>query len=393
MRIGLFFLVLAYMLSQFFRVFLAVLAPVLEADLGAGPEALARASGLWFLTFALMQIPVGWALDRIGPRRIVAVLLGFGGAGGSLMLALARAPLAIDGAMVLIGVGCSSVLMAAYYILARTCPAALFGTLAGAIIGFGSFGNLAGSVPLAWAIEAFGWRQSVLGLAVMTLAVAVALALFVRDPPRAGPAGPQGSLLELLAMPTLWPILCMMAAAYGPGAALRGLWIGPYLADVQGADAAGIGRVTLGMALAMIAGNFAYGPLDRLTGTRKGVVLTGNLMGAACFLALWAAPGAGVWQVSALMAAAGFFGSSFAMIMAHGRAFLPPHLVGRGVTLINLFGIGGAGLMQLASGWLHHRLAAASPDPAAPYGAIFLGFGLILLAGCIVYAVSRDRTD
>jgi hypothetical protein len=62
MRIGLICLVAAYVLSQFYLAFLAVLAPVLQADLGAGPEDLALASGIWFLTFAVMQIPVGAAL-------------------------------------------------------------------------------------------------------------------------------------------------------------------------------------------------------------------------------------------------------------------------------------------------------------------------------------------
>ena len=47
-------------------------------------------------------------------------------------------------------------------------------------------------------------------------------------------------------------------------APVRGLWIGPYFADVQGAGQLEIGRVSLWMGLAMVAGNFAYGPLDRL---------------------------------------------------------------------------------------------------------------------------------
>ena len=72
MRLGLVLLCAGYVLSQFYRAFLAVLSQVLEADIGAGPEDLAFASGLWFLTFAAMQIPVGEALDRIGPRRTAA---------------------------------------------------------------------------------------------------------------------------------------------------------------------------------------------------------------------------------------------------------------------------------------------------------------------------------
>ena len=70
MKIGIASLVAAYVLSQFYRAFLAVLAPVLGAEIGTTPEDLARASGLWFLVFAAMQIPVGLALDRIGRGRV-----------------------------------------------------------------------------------------------------------------------------------------------------------------------------------------------------------------------------------------------------------------------------------------------------------------------------------
>ncbi|KTF07683.1 major facilitator transporter, partial [marine sediment metagenome] len=61
---GLASLVLGYMLSQFYRAFLAVLAPTLRDQLGATAGDLALSSGLWFIAFALMQLPVGAALDR-----------------------------------------------------------------------------------------------------------------------------------------------------------------------------------------------------------------------------------------------------------------------------------------------------------------------------------------
>ena len=81
MRVGIAALMAAYVLSQFYRAFLAVLSPVLKAEIGATAENLASASGLWFLAFALMQIPVGAALDRIGPRLTASVLLAVGGVG------------------------------------------------------------------------------------------------------------------------------------------------------------------------------------------------------------------------------------------------------------------------------------------------------------------------
>ena len=389
MRAGIACLVLAYVLSQFYRAFLAVLSPVLIADLGMTPEQLASASGLWFLAFALMQIPVGEALDRIGPRLTASLLLAVGG-GGAALFASAQGAFAIKAAMVLIGIGCSPVLMAAYYIFARSFPPAVFGTLAGAVIGVGSLGNIGSALPLAWSAEQFGWRASMAALAIVTLAVALAIAVFVRDPGRMAGHG-KGSVLQLLRMPALWPVLVMMVVCYYPAAGLRGLWIGPYAREVFGAGPGAIGTLTLVMGLAMVAGNFAYGPLDRLLGTRKGLVLGGNLLCALCLLALWHWPALGGWRTAALLAGVGFFGASFPMVIAHGRAFLPHHLVGRGVTLLNFFGIGAAGLAQMVTGRL---FAAVPPDPpTAPFAALFLFFALTLLAGLAIYAFARDRTD
>lgn len=390
MKIGIASLVGAYVLSQFYRAFLAVLSPVLKAELGIGAEDLATASGLWFLAFALMQLPIGRALDSIGPRRTTAVLLALGGGGGAAVFALAQGPVAIWVAMVLIGAGCAPVLMASYYIFARTYSAAVFGTLAGAVIGFGSLGNVAASLPLSAAVAAFGWRGTLWAMAALTLAVAATIALLVRDPARVGQDA-KGSLLDLLKMPALWPVLVMMAVCYAPAAGLRGLWVGPYFADAFGADADRIGRATLVMGLAMVAGNFAYGPFERLLGTRKWLIFGGNLIVALCLAALWLMPQAGAETAIVLLAGVGFFGSSFGMVIAHGRAFFPPHLIGRGVTLLNLFGIAAVGLAQVVTGRLHASVAATTG--AAPYQAIFGFFAVALALGLALYALSRDRTD
>ena len=389
MRAGIACLTLAYGLSQFYRAFLAVLSPILQADLGILPGDLATASGIWFAAFALMQIPIGEALDRVGPRLTAAVLHGIGAVGVALF-ATADGAGQIQVAMGLIGVGCAPVLMASYYIFARIYPAAVFATLAAWIIAIGNLGNIAATKPLAWAIAAYGWRETLWGMAGFTMMVALSVFVFLRDPARL-PPGEKGSLLDLLRMRALWPVMLMMAACYAPAASLRGLWVGPWFADAFGADAARIGTVTLFMGLAMIAGNFAYGPMDRWLGTRKGVVMGGNLVVLACFVALWALPQTGGVTTIAIVAAVGLFGSTFPVVMAHGRAFLPVHLVGRGVTLINLFGIGAAGLVQMATGRIH--AAGAGMAPAGQYGAIFLFLAGFVAVGLLIYAFSRDRTD
>ena len=389
MRVDLVLLCFAYVLSQFFRAFLAVLTQVLEVDLGATPEDLAFASGLWFLVFAAMQIPVGAALDRIGPRLTSSVLLLVGGGGGALLFSFATTPAHINVAMALIGVGCSPVLMASYYIFARSYPAAQFATLAALMLGVGSVGNLVASYPMAWATEMIGWRMSLVALAAFSALTAIGLGLMVKDPPKVE-HDEKGSVLDLLKMPALWLLFPLMFVNYMPAAGIRGLWIGPYLGDIFAMTTSQVGTATLVMGLAMIFGTLAYGPSDRVFGTRKWVVVAGNTMVAVSCFALALFIDNGPVASIALMSAIGFFGASFPVIIAHARSFFPPHLTGRGVTLLNLFGIGGVGVMQPLSGKLH---ASMADDPIQAYQVLFLCFGMLVLVGVVIYLFSQDRTD
>ncbi|WP_171171419.1 MFS transporter [Ruegeria sp. HKCCA0370] len=390
MQAGLVVLCLGYVLSQFFRAFLAVLSLDLERDIGATPEDLAFASGLWFLVFAAMQIPVGWALDKVGPRLTAAALLLVGGAGGSAIFAVATSPLHVSVAMGLIGVGCSPVLMASYFIFAREYPPAKFATLAAVMLGVGSVGNLVASYPTALAVEWMGWRATMVGLAVISAAIALGIWLSLRDPAKVDTEH-KGSLLDLLKEPALWLIMPLMLVAYAPSAALRGLWAGPYLNDVFGLSTTQIGTATLVMGSAMIVGTFVYGPLDRVFGTRKWVIFTGNALGVVALTLLCVWIDHATWLSVLLLAIIGFTGASFPVIMAHGRAFVPAHLVGRGVTLLNLFGIGGVGIAQFVTGRVH--AATVDISPSAPYTATFGFFAISLAIGCVIYLFSRDSVD
>ncbi len=385
---GIALLGLAYVLSQFFRAFLAVLSPALRADIGATPEDLAFASGLWFFAFAAMQLPVGWALDTVGPRRTAAVLLLIGGGGGAAIFALATSAVHIDVAMILIGIGCAPVLMAAYYIFAREYPPARFVVLASVMVGVGTSGNLVASYPMAIAAETIGWRASLWGLCALTSLTALGIWAVVRDP--ATPSGEtRGSLFAVFKIKPLWFIFPIMGVSYAQVGALRGLWIGPYLEDVFAAEAHQIGLATLLMGTAMVVGTFAYGPLDRLLGTTKWVVIGGTVINLAALVGLVAYPDSGILLSTLLMAAIGFFGATYAIIISHGRSFLPPHLIGRGMTLLNLCSIGGVSVAQFLS-----ARAYAASQPAytlqAPYVAIFTLFATLMAAGLCVYLFSRD---
>ena len=389
---GIISLCLAYVLSQFFRSFLAVLTGILGQDIGATPDDLSTASGLWFLSFALMQIPVGGALDRIGPRLTSAVLFLIGGAGGAALFAMAQSALHVKLAMLLIGIGCSPVLMASYYIFARVYSPRIFATLAATTIGVGSIGNLAGSVPLVWVVQIYGWRETLWGLAVVSAVIAVAAFVFVRNPPKFETTQ-IGRFSDLLKMPVLWFIIPLVFVNYLPVAALRGLWIGPYLVDTFGANTTQVGNASMMMSLAIIAGTFVYGPLDRVFGSRKWVIFAGNVIVLSALIALLLSGHLSFTWAMTLFTVIGFFVMSFPMIVAHGRAFAPPHIAGRGVTLMNLFSISGVGFFQVLSGKIQAAEIASGITGAARYSNILLLMSVLIGVSLLIYAFSQDNLD
>ncbi len=391
MNAGIVLLGLAYVLSQFFRAFLAVLSEILEADIGATPDDLAFASGIWFLVFAACQIPIGAALDSIGPRRTAGWLLLVGGGGGAAVFALATTPLHVTIAMGLIGVGCAPVLMASYYIFARVYPPAQFAVLASVMVGLGSMGNLVASYPMALAAELMGWRNALWGLSALCALVAFGTLALVSDPEKV--LGEQrGSLAQLLRIRALWFIFPLMGASYAFPGAVRGLWIGPYLADVFGADTGAIGQASLLMGLSMVLGALVYGFADKYSPSRKWLIAAGTGIAVVAAGLLSVLPASSVALSLICLCIIGFAGATYPVIMAHGRSFLPPHLIGRGVTMLNLFSIGGVGIAQFFSGRVY-RAALPGDTVASPYVAVFVLFAVILAVGFVIYLFSSDHAD
>src|SRR5262245_40964499 len=100
-----------YYLSYLFRVINAVVAEPLVHDLSLDATRLGLLSSVYFLTFAAVQLPLGSALDRFGPRRVQGTLLMLAAVGA---ITFARAS-SLTGLLIgrgLIGLGVAGALMA-----------------------------------------------------------------------------------------------------------------------------------------------------------------------------------------------------------------------------------------------------------------------------------------
>ena len=385
-------LVFGYLLSQFYRSFLAVIAPELAVDVHLGPTELGIVSAAFFAAFAAVQLPIGASLDRRGARRTVAIPM-LSAVAGAAVFALAREPWQSVAGMALIGFGCAPIYMGALWVIGRTTTPARFALWSSAIVGIGSLGNLAAATPLAASAAAFGWRATMLGIAAATLVSAGLVFTVVKEPPAVAHDGADRrppSIAAVLAIRELWPLYPIALLSYPIVVAVRGLWVGPYFSQVHGLAPVERGNAVSVMVFAMIAGAFLYGPLDRLFGTRKWVVVGGTVATIAALAALALVPTMGVWPASLAFGAIGGLGMTYGVLMAHARAFLPTAVLGRGLTLMNMCLIGGAAVLQPLSGLYMSRMIAAGTAPAAAHGALYGVFAVALAATLVIYLFSED---
>jgi predicted MFS family arabinose efflux permease len=380
---------LAYMLSQFYRSFLAVIAPGLAAELGLTASDLANMAAAWFVVFAIVQFPLGVALDRIGPRRTVPLLM-LAAVAGAIVLANATGAWGCIIANALIGLGCSPIYMGALYYLGRTVPPERFGFVSACLLGFGTSGNLLAATPLAFATERFGWRATFVGIAVFTLAAAALFYLLVRDPPPAerpkGKSSALAELIEIITLPRFWTLMPILMLGYAAVVVERGLWLGPYFAEVQGLHGVSLGNAALAMAVAMSAGALFFGYIDKLVPhERKRLVVLGTALTGVGFALLAAVPEPSVALAVATFAFIGCLGLCQPLLFAHARQFFPDHLLGRGMTFANFLTIGGSGLVQWATGvYISSLQASAIPAPQV-YAALHAVMAVLVIAATAIY--------
>lgn len=385
----------AYVLSIFYRSFLSVIAGPVMSDLGIGPAEFGNLGAAWFIIFAAAQFPVGWALDRLGPRRTVGVTMAVGAAGAFLFALAGNAFVAMLG-MGLVGLGCSPIFMATLYLFARTQAPVRFGLLTSIFIGLGSLGNLAGAAPLALAAESYGWRPTMLAIAGLFLLSALLAATLVRDPPPVTDAsGRHEGLLQglksIVAIGPLWLLAPITLTGYAILATARGLWIAPFMTQVHGLDAVAAGNAALAMAITMTVGAFVYGALEKRSGRSKPLVAWGTAatgLGFALLALLGEESLPGAVTLFAIVGATGF---TYAILMAHARLFFPAHLVGRGMTFVNFLFIAGAAAIQSGSGWFIAAQRASGRDAATAFANLHWAFAVLLLLSTAVYLFTPER--
>ena len=370
----------AYFFSALLRAVTATLAPSFSAELGLKAADLGLLAGAYFLGFSALQLPLGQALDRLGPKRVLLFLMTLAVLGcGAFALAQSLSELIL--ARALIGMGLAAGLMAPLTCFRlRFSQAAQFRSNSWILMS-GSLGMLASTLPVQWLLPVWGWR----GLFwVLAAGLVVAMALMLWWVP-ADPTPPRNDTPRPVARQGyrdvfLHPVFLRSAPigffTFGGMIAVQTLWAGPWMTRLAGFTpeqaAGGLFVINLCMLLAFMLWGVCMPRLARRGLQAHGIMLWGlplHLIVLAWILldpepataALWS-----LWCVSC----------TFVSLSqpAVGQAF-PAALVGRALSAFNLVIFSGVFCIQWGIGLAVDALRQAGLSEAGAFRLSFAIFG------------------
>ena len=331
-----------YFLSYLYRTVNAVLGPVIAGELALPDNALGLLTSTYFLAFGAAQLPLGMLLDRYGPRRVEASLL--------IIAALGAAVFA-----------------------------------------------LAAAKPLEMALGFSGWREILIGLAVVTLIVALALWYFVPDKTieRSGTgfAEQLAGVRAIFASRHFWRYAPMGFCFTGGFMAIQGLWASRWMNVMESLDAAAVAARLTWMGSAMLGG-FLFMGFFASALVHRGISLE-KLFRTAMFAAFLAfaviclqPQWAGDWLWPLLGACFSLSNIAYSLV---AQAF-PSHLSGRANTALNLLVFAGAFGLQWGIGILVDALQANGWHVTSAYPAAFYGLLGAQLLSLIWFLLPRRQS-
>ena len=224
-----------YFISALLRAITATLSPLLTTEFSLTAGNLGLLAGGYFLGFASMQIPLGYLLDRHGPKKVVSSFLLIAII-GTIAFALAKSFSGLLISRVFIGVGVSACLM---------------GPLTGYRIWFAdeyqqranawmlmvlSMGFVFSTLPVQILLPIIGWRWIFCLIAILILVIIFLKLLFIPkwENEVKNHEEKSGSLSDVWNNKFFRSTIPLGLFNYGGMVAVQTLWAGPWMVRVAG---------------------------------------------------------------------------------------------------------------------------------------------------------------
>jgi MFS family permease len=382
------------------RVSPSVMVGDLMAEFQIGGAVLGVMSSLYFYTYAAIQVPVGLAVDRFGPRRILSFTILITALGCVVSAAAPTIEVVYVGRL-MIGFGSAFALVGSMVVGALWFPPRRFALLAGLAVAIGLVGGAVGQWALAWAVPEFGWRDTMYGIGAGGVVLSALTWLLTRDRPPGKPRVATPSIQRNRARSVaadVWRVAqerqivwasIITALSSAPVLTFGALWGVSYSETVYGMSRPEAAFYVSFLLYGVALGGPIFGWLSDRIGRRKTPLIVGQSMACISFATMLYVPDLPPAVFGLLIGIAGFGGASMNLCYATGRESLPTRNIGAALGLINMTAValGGIVIQPLVGWFLDLQWTGELKDGARVYSAEAFQLALIVVPGLSLMAV------
>lgn len=345
----------------------------------------------FFTAYAIMQIPVGWLIQRFSVRTCSTFGVTLCFLGISLLASTTSIHLAIL-ARILMGTGASFAPLCAFEVSAIYFESRKFAMLTGLLLTFGSLGAIVGQAPYRIIFEIYGFQTSL----YLTGAAGIIIALLnYISIPKAHANEIHtitfSKIASILKHPNLWWIMLYAATMYGPYLVLQSIWGSPFLEEALQTNSISSARILQFMMYGFLIGGPVIGYISDAFNKRKLILvlsacLTGILVTVLLQPALHTAT-----SYSFVLFLLGFSCSGFLVSFTVLKEEVTSQLRSISLGLMNTMNtLGGIALPPLIGMWVRENIENGA---AQPYRSSLLILPIVIFIAVIFSLLIRETKE
>jgi len=350
-----FMLASIYFISQFCRASLGVVAINIANDLELNSEEIGRLGGVFFLAFAITQIPLGILLDTYNPIKIIIVMLLLIFV-GSILFSIANHFYLLIIARSLQGIGCGVCLMGPLVIITKLTDAKKFSLYSGIVMGVGGLGALIATDPFYYIVAISSWKSAFFYSSFLIIfLILMILIFFPKNFLRKDKSKISFNLnayKKIIKNKNFLLMLPMSMFGYSSFAFILTLWGSKYLYLVHNINKSNLSFLLMFMALSWSIGSIFFGYIEKKLQQKKNIIIFSSitmcvLLGGLCLNFNY-----NYYVLLIIFSLIGFFGAFTLVLISHYRVLFNKKIIGKVLTTANLFNFSGVFFVQWLTGFI-----------------------------------------
>jgi MFS family permease len=338
----------------------SVMTTQLMHDFGIGAAGVSVISAFYYYSYTPMQLAAGLLYDRFGPRRVLTAAILVCASGAFFFCTTHNVAMASAGRF-LMGMGSAFSFIGALMLVSRWFPPYYFALVSGVVQSMSAIGAICGQIPIAAAVEDFGWRSTLRWVAIFGVGLAILISLIVRDyPPGTILIRPKnknserGRLSTVLRKSQTWFAGIYAFASWGPIVLFAALWGIPYLVEKYHVTTTQASMMCAMIWLGIGVGSPLFGWLSDFFQSRRGLLIFCSILTIVSGMMVLYAP-ISYSMMYGVLFMFGLAGAGQALSFAVVKDNNENHVIGTAIGFNNLILVLSGAVLQPLAGIVLHK--------------------------------------